>query len=196
VTFDGRTPTVLVSVGTDHHPFDRLVRWVDGWLGAQTNGKVTVLVQYGASHPPGRARGLAYLDHADLGQVFGGAHVVVCHGGPSTIAEARRNGHHPIVVPRDPMLGEHVDDHQLRFSRRLADAGLVRLATSREELVHALEDALAHAAHAHPENDEPEASKTADSKTADSKTASQPSATEAALRFGALVDDLFAARRR
>jgi UDP-N-acetylglucosamine transferase subunit ALG13 len=181
VTFDGRTPTVLVSVGTDHHPFDRLLRWVDGWLGAQTDGEVTCLVQYGASHPPRRARGLAYLDHADLSQVMGGAHVVVCHGGPSTIAEARRNGHRPIVVPRNPRLGEHVDDHQERFSRRLADAGMVRLATSREDLVHALDDELAHAEVVHPEGN---------------GVPSQPSATEAALRFGALVEDLFAARRR
>jgi UDP-N-acetylglucosamine transferase subunit ALG13 len=181
VTFDGRTPTVLVSVGTDHHPFDRLVRWVDGWLGAQDNGEVTCLVQYGASHPPGRARGLPYLDHADLSQVMGGAHVVVCHGGPSTIAEARRNGHRPIVVPRNPRLGEHVDDHQERFSRRLADAGMVWLVTSREDLVHALDDALAHAEHVHLEGN---------------GVPSQPSASEAALRFGALVDELFAARRR
>lgn len=179
MTFDGRPPTVLVSVGTDHHPFDRLVRWVDGWLGAQNDGDVTCLVQYGSSHPPGRARGLAYLDHADLSQVMGGAHVVICHGGPSTIAEARRNGHLPIVVPRSPRLGEHVDDHQQRFSRRLADAGLVLLAPSREDLMHALDDALAHAEHLEGNG-----------------VPSQPPATEAALRFGALVDDLFAARRR
>ncbi|MGH3316452.1 MAG: glycosyltransferase [Nocardioidaceae bacterium] len=172
---------MLVSVGTDHHPFDRLVRWVDGWLGAQTDGAVTCLVQYGASHPPTRARGLAYLDHGALGQVMGDAHVVVCHGGPSTIAEARRNGHQPIVVPRNPRLGEHIDDHQQRFSRRLAEAGLVRLATSREDLVRALEDALTNAEQGHP---------------AGNGVPSQPSATEAALRFGALVEDLFAARRR
>jgi UDP-N-acetylglucosamine transferase subunit ALG13 len=181
VTFDGRTPTVLVSVGTDHHPFDRLVRWMDGWLGAQSNSDVTCLVQYGASQPPGRARGLAYLDHADLSQVMGGAHVVVCHGGPSTIAEARRNGHRPIVVPRDPRLGEHIDDHQQRFARRLVDAGIVRLADSREDLVHALDDELAHSEHVHAEGN---------------GVPSQPSTTAAALRFGALVDDLFAARRR
>ena len=172
---------MLVSVGTDHHPFDRLVRWVDGWLGAQNDGDVTCLVQYGSSHPPGRARGLAYLDHADLSHVMGGAHVVICHGGPSTIAEARRTGHLPIVVPRSPRLGEHVDDHQQRFSRRLADAGLVLLAPSREDLMHALDDALAHAEHIHLEGN---------------GVPSQPPATEAALRFGALVDDLFAARRR
>ena len=181
MTFDGSIPTVLVSLGTDHHPFDRLVRWVDSWLGTQTDGGITCLVQYGASQPPALARGLAYLDHADLGKVMGGAHVVVCHGGPSTIAEARRNGHQPIVVPRNPRLGEHIDDHQERFSRRLAEAGLVRLATSREGLVRELEDALAHAEHVHPEGN---------------GVASQPSATEAALRFGALIEDLFAARRR
>ena len=26
------SPLVFVSVGTDHHPFDRLIGWVDAWL--------------------------------------------------------------------------------------------------------------------------------------------------------------------
>nr|WP_246290489.1 glycosyltransferase [Nocardioides marinus] len=50
------------------------------------------------------------------------------------IMEARALGHLPLVVPRDPRLGEHVDDHQQRFARRAAEAGLVQAVGSVEEL--------------------------------------------------------------
>ena len=28
----GHAPLVFVTVGTDHHPFDRLIHWMDRWL--------------------------------------------------------------------------------------------------------------------------------------------------------------------
>ena len=32
---DPGEPLLLVTVGTDHHPFDRLIRWADAWLAAE-----------------------------------------------------------------------------------------------------------------------------------------------------------------
>ena len=135
------SPAVLVVVGTDYHPFDRLVRWVDDWLGGRSE-PVRCLVQYGSSDSPRRAEGTAMLDHESVQQLISEARVVVSHGGPTTIAEARRRGHHPIVVPRDPRHGEHVDDHQMRFARRLAQDGLVELVGSAEQLASSLEARL------------------------------------------------------
>ena len=57
------------------------------------------------------------------------------------IVEARRHGKRPLVVPRDHRLGEHVDGHQLRFARRLADEGLIVLCEQRDELTAALDAA-------------------------------------------------------
>jgi hypothetical protein len=34
---NARPLSLLVSVGTDFHPFDRLVSWVDEWLSQQTD---------------------------------------------------------------------------------------------------------------------------------------------------------------
>jgi UDP-N-acetylglucosamine transferase subunit ALG13 len=112
---------IFVSVGTDHHPFDRLIQWVDAWL-PET---VKCVVQYGTSAPPLRAEGVAYLDHGALNSLLDEAAVVVCHGGPTTITESRRHGRRPIVVPRSPALGEHVDDHQQRFCARMEAKGLI-----------------------------------------------------------------------
>jgi UDP-N-acetylglucosamine transferase subunit ALG13 len=126
---------VFVSVGTDHHPFDRLVQWVDAWL---PDG-VQCVVQHGTSAPPRRAEGEAYLDHAALTALLDEAAVVVCHGGPTTIPESRRHGRRPIVVPRSPALGEHVDDHQLRFCARMEAKGLISTAAD-EDAFRALMD--------------------------------------------------------
>lgn len=130
-------PRVLVAVGTDSHPFDRLIGWLERWY-ADWTGEVDMLVQYGRSRPPSIPGSVAFLDHAELLRAMDTAAVVVCHGGPATILEARRRGHLPIVVPRDPRLREHVDDHQQRFVRRLATTGMVALCESPESLAVAL----------------------------------------------------------
>lgn len=133
-------PRVLVLVGTDFHRFDRLVRWVDAWA-ADTGADV--LIQYGTSRPPQVAAGLPYLDWDKLQSELAVADVVVSHGGPATISEARKAGHLPVVVPRDPQQGEHVDHHQQQFSRRLGASGLVVLAETESTLRAALATAAA-----------------------------------------------------
>ncbi|MFI6780542.1 glycosyltransferase [Micromonospora sp. NPDC050276] len=128
---------LLVAVGTDKHPFDRLVDWVAGWH-AQTAGPVGLTMQHGHTNVPVLRGAVPFLGHDALQQAMIDADLVVCHGGPATILEARRHGHLPIVVPRDPARGEHVDNHQLLFARRLGAAGLVALCETREALHAAL----------------------------------------------------------
>lgn len=141
---------VLVAVGTDHHPFDRAVDWVDAWLTdarAAGHDDLDVLVQYGHSHAPTLARGSSLLDHADLQDAMERAAVVVCHGGPATITEARRHGKLPICLPRDPERGEHVDNHQQLFARRMGAGGVVRLTETEADLRAALDEAVAQPEH-------------------------------------------------
>jgi UDP-N-acetylglucosamine transferase subunit ALG13 len=144
VTADTGQPLLLVTVGTDHHPFDRLVRWVDGWLGRASSNRLRCLVQTGTSAPPaGPASWKPYLEHATLEAAMAEAAAVVCHGGPGTILGAKHAGAVPIVVPRQQRLGEHVDDHQVRFSRRLAAEGGVFLAESEADLHRLLDQVVA-----------------------------------------------------
>jgi UDP-N-acetylglucosamine transferase subunit ALG13 len=131
-------PLLLVTVGTDHHPFDRLVRWVDGWVASshrRRDSGLTCLMQTGTSAPPaGVADWHDYFEFNALQAAMRVAAAVVCHGGPGTILGARHLGAVPIVVPRRHRLGEHVDDHQVAFSRRLAAEGGVFLAESEADL--------------------------------------------------------------
>jgi UDP-N-acetylglucosamine transferase subunit ALG13 len=138
-------PVVLVSVGTNHHPFDWLVRWVDGWLDAVGGpGAPLRYRMHNGTSPPssGAADWQPYPAFEALQAAMREAAAVVCHGGPSAILGARHVGAVPIVVPRRQGLGEHVDDHQVAFCRRLADEGGVFLAETEADL-YALLDRVA-----------------------------------------------------
>lgn len=136
------SPAVLVAVGTDKHPFDRLFHWLERWYERRAD-RPRLVVQFGSSRPPGLPGTVQFLDHSGLIAAMAAATLVVTHAGPATLTEARRAGHLPIVVARDPRHGEHVDDHQLLFARRLARAGMIKQCGDSAELAAAIEAGLA-----------------------------------------------------
>ncbi len=135
------TQLVMVSVGTDHHPFDRLVNWMDTWAG--DHPEVEVVIQYGTAAVPTNTKGDALLPHDQLRILFARAAVVVSHGGPSTVMDARMAGRMPIVVARDPTQGEHVDGHQMSFGDHLQRHDMAILAATQDQLYTAVELGLA-----------------------------------------------------
>ena len=114
---------ILVLVGTDHHPFARAVRWAESWAARHPDSDV--FVQHGFTEAPTLVRGEAFVDQLTLRKMLRHADVVISHGGPGSITDARTAGHRPLVLPRDPRRGEHVDDHQQRFAAWAAEKGLV-----------------------------------------------------------------------
>lgn len=142
-------PLMLVTVGTDHHTFGRLMDWLDNWLAAGGKDKVRPLVQHGATRPPrpeltGPDGAVAHLDYEELQKAMGAASIVVCHAGAATIMEARRFGRLPIIVAREAGLGEIVDGHQARFAHRIGAEGIALHCTSETGLHAALDRAVTH----------------------------------------------------
>jgi UDP-N-acetylglucosamine transferase subunit ALG13 len=138
-----RPLTILVTVGSDHHPFDRLVGWVDEWLEVHGSDPVTCVFQHGTAAPPRHGTRHAYLAHDELQRLLAQADVVVTQGGPMGIVESRRHGKKPIATPRLARLGEVVDDHQVTFCRQLASSGDLVIAEDAPALWAALDVALA-----------------------------------------------------
>ncbi len=138
------TDLVVALTGTDHHPFERMVEWIDA--AASRRGDVRFVIQHGAARPPRVAEGHGFLSHDHLVALMREAAAVVCHGGPGLITEAREAGHVPLCMPRDPLLGEHVDGHQQRFAALAGTAGVVRTVHSLEDFHDELDSALAQAA--------------------------------------------------
>jgi UDP-N-acetylglucosamine transferase subunit ALG13 len=142
---DLSVPLVLVTVGTDHHPFDRLVGWVDRWA---PPAPVRVVVQYGTAVAPHTAEGTPFLGPDEFAALLGTADAVVCSGGPGAIMETRAAGLRPIVVPRRSSLGEHVDDHQRAFAEFMSGRDLITLVDDEPALRVAL-DAVAREPRSH-----------------------------------------------
>jgi UDP-N-acetylglucosamine transferase subunit ALG13 len=141
---------VFVTVGTDHHPFDRLIRWIDGWLAAGGGERARCLVQTGRSERPRLAEATDYLAYDEMKGAVDEAAAVITHGGPGSISLSMSLGKRPIVVPRQRSLGEHVDDHQVAFARRMAAEGTIELAETEEVFRAALERSLQSTAEATP----------------------------------------------
>jgi UDP-N-acetylglucosamine transferase subunit ALG13 len=135
-------PRVLVTVGTDHHPFDRLIDWVNDWLASHPDQVGDFYVQWGAAATQPACPGTAFLRVDELDALLDAASVVVCHGGPGSIAGAWDRGRVPVVVPRLRELGEIVDGHQVDFCRKLAALDRVRLAQTPAEFAAVLGGAL------------------------------------------------------
>jgi UDP-N-acetylglucosamine transferase subunit ALG13 len=137
-------PLVFLTVGTDHHRFDRVVHWLDAWLEGGAEDRVRCLVQHGASAPSSLAPSRDFLTYDEMDEAIQDAAVIVSHAGPGTIMLAAEAGKVPIVVPRVRALREHVDDHQVLFAQRLQEERTIALADSESKFRQFVERALAN----------------------------------------------------
>lgn len=128
-----KLPLIFATVGTDVHPFNRMSHWIDAWLEGGGLERARCFMQTGTSAKPRLADHNMYLGHTDMAEYVRAAAAVVCHGGPGTVMLCASLGKRPIVIPRSAAHGEHVDDHQRAFSRRVAADGTVLLAETEDE---------------------------------------------------------------
>jgi UDP-N-acetylglucosamine transferase subunit ALG13 len=126
---------ILVSVGTNEQPFDRLVAAAGVLAGSER-----VIIQHGASKlRPALAECREFMPFEEIEELVTASRAVVCHAGVGSVGVALRLGRRPIVMARRHRLGEAVDDHQVPFARRLARAGLVQVVEDVPGLVRALQ---------------------------------------------------------
>ncbi len=176
-TREAPAPCVVVTVGSTHYPFDRLIGWFNDWLRLHPEFMAGSFVQWGAASIAPVCPGSPFLAAHELDALVGSADVVVCHGGPGSMADAWVKGRVPIVVPRLRRLGEAVDDHQVGFCVKLAGLGRVRLTQTAEALGEALDEAVRH-------------------RDRYRAVPAGPDVDAAVARFATLVDELVARPRR
>ena len=128
-------------VGTDHHPFDRLVDWVDE--AARRRPDTRFVVQHGDSKAPRVAEGTLPAPPTDWRAPGGGAAAPSVTAGPGPSWMPAMPGTCRSVCPRDPALGEHVDGHQQRFAALVHRAGVVTRAETVVDFHAALDEVLA-----------------------------------------------------
>ncbi len=126
---------MFVTVGTDPHPFDRLVGWAARWAAQMPDWQVQI--QYGASQAPDHGEGFAYGERDQVRQLLARADLVVCHGGAAVVQEARDHGHVPLVAVREAGRGECADDRQQLLVQQLAEAGVVQRVDTEDAFIAA-----------------------------------------------------------
>jgi UDP-N-acetylglucosamine transferase subunit ALG13 len=133
---------ILVITGTEVHPFVRLIDEADRIARAGTLGE-PLFVQLGHNkQPPTHCEWRRFVPFGDICRLITESKAVVTHAGAGSTLVCIECGKRPIIVPRQPRFGEHVDDHQLEFARRLKGFDLVRLVEDMSELESALREQL------------------------------------------------------
>lgn len=129
---------ILVIMGMDAQPFDRLASTVDELQASKAIGE-DFFMQLGAcTYTPKYARFERYLSFGEVCEKIRQSNVVVSHAGAGSTLVCIQQGKHPIMVPRRARFGEAVDDHQVPFAAKLAEGGLATPVYEMQELPTAI----------------------------------------------------------
>lgn len=110
---------IFVTVGTHEQQFDRLIKKIDE-LKEQGIIQESVFIQSGyCTYEPKFCEWKQWLPYKEMQEKIQEAHIVLTHGGPSSFISVLQEGKIPIVVPRRTELGEHVNNHQVNFVRKV-----------------------------------------------------------------------------
>lgn len=112
---------IFVTVGTHEQPFNRLVKYMDE-LVESGEIKEDVIMQTGYStYEPKNCAWQKFYSYQNILKLVDEARIVITHGGPSSFIMPLQIGKTPIVFPRQRKYGEHVNDHQVRFTKEIAE---------------------------------------------------------------------------
>lgn len=130
---------IFVTVGTHEQPFDRLLKCIDKMV---EDGliKEEVVVQKGyTDYEPKNYKAEKLIPYEQMQENIEKARIVITHGGPASFIAPLAIGKVPIVVPRKKDFNEHVNNHQLEFSKEVEKRMKnIIVAETDEEIVDAI----------------------------------------------------------
>lgn len=112
---------IFVTVGTHEQPFDRLIECIDN-LKSEGIIKEEVVIQIGYStYKPVNCKWQKLFSYQEMTELMKDARIIITHGGPSSFIMSLQIGKTPIVVPRRHEFNEHVNNHQVSFTKAVAE---------------------------------------------------------------------------
>jgi len=110
---------IFVTVGTHEQGMDRLLVELDRLIEKKIITE-ELFAQIGYSeYKPKNYKYEDMIGYDEMDSYVRRARVVIVHGGPGSIFHPLKYGKIPVVVPRNPEFNEHVDNHQVLFTKRL-----------------------------------------------------------------------------
>lgn len=132
---------ILLTVGSWHRGFDRLVKAVDE-LKQQGVIAEDVHAQIGdGKYKPEHLKWVDYIEPAEFDSLTEQSRLLIAHAGMGTIATALKYSKPIIVMPRKHELGEHIDNHQFATVEALEKENKIIAAYEVEQLPEKLEQA-------------------------------------------------------
>lgn len=130
---------LFVTVGTHEQPFNRLLEYIDNM---KRDGEIQdeVTIQTGFStYEPKYCTWSKFLHYSQMEKNVAAARIVITHGGPASFIMPLQVNKVPIVVPRQKKYNEHVNDHQVDFSKAVAERqGNIIVVEEIEQLEHTI----------------------------------------------------------
>ena len=125
---------IVVTVGTQKFQFNRLLEEIDNLI---EKGIITepVIVQVGYSTYRSRNyEMISFLENEKLKKMISSCRVLITHAGLGTIIQGLELKKKMIVVPRQKMFGEHVDDHQNEIAEKFETMGYITVCRDMKDM--------------------------------------------------------------
>ena len=113
---------ILVTVGTEKYPFNRLMEWIDNLIAQKLiqPEQEEIVIQYGTcTIVPKGVKSYSVLKETDFLSLVEKARLIIAHCGEGTIDLLALVNKPFILVPRQFAGQEHVDNHQLELAQEL-----------------------------------------------------------------------------
>lgn len=110
---------IFITVGTHEQSFDRLLRCVDKMV---EDGKIKedIICQKGyTDYEPKNYKAEKLMPYDKMQENIDRARIVITHGGPASFIAPLAVGKIPVVVPRKKDFNEHVNNHQVEFTKQV-----------------------------------------------------------------------------
>lgn len=111
---------IFITVGTQRFQFNRLLSKIDDLIEAKSI-QTNIIAQIGYStYIPKNYVFFKMIESKEMDNYIEESELIITHSGTSSIIKGLQKEKKVIVVPRQKVFNEHVDDHQLEIARMFA----------------------------------------------------------------------------
>ena len=112
---------ILVTLGTQHQEFTRLLDYIE-----KSKIKDEIIVQAGyTKYKSKKMKMFDFIDYDKMAEYVRDADLIITHGGTGSITGPLKDGKKVIACARLAKYGEHVDDHQTEIVDVFSDEGYI-----------------------------------------------------------------------
>lgn len=110
---------IFVTVGTHEQQFNRLIKFIDELKRDKVIVEAVIMQTGFCTYQPKYCEWHKLISYKDMEKNVRDARIVITHGGPASFIMPLQIGKVPIVVPRQEIFHEHVNNHQVDFAKQI-----------------------------------------------------------------------------